>query len=78
MIIKLIILKSIKNSGISFLIIEINHEIYLFKGEDLINFIENNNRKSIPYEYIKSYGSEVKLKYNPTLNYLKALDKLYF
>lgn len=70
--------KVLKNSGISFLIIEINHEIYLFKGEDLINFIENNNRKSIPYEYIKSYGSEVKLKYNPTLNYLKALDKLYF
>lgn len=70
--------KVLKYGGISFLIIEINNEVYLFKGEDLITFIENNNRKSIPYEYIKTYGWEIKLKYNPTLDYLKAIDKLYF
>ena len=66
----------IKHGGISFLIIYINDEIYLLDGNKIISFIENNNRKSIPYEYIKENGIKIDLKINPVLDYIKALDLL--
>ncbi|MDD4187183.1 MAG: Holliday junction resolvase RecU [Bacilli bacterium] len=68
----------LKHNGLTFLIIEINNEIYLFKGESLMEFIEANERKSIPYEYLKNKGEKIDLKYNPTLDYLKIVNKLYF
>ncbi|MDD4406633.1 MAG: Holliday junction resolvase RecU [Bacilli bacterium] len=67
----------IKHGGISFLIIEMNNEIYLLKGMDLLVYIKNNNRKSIPFNYIKEKGFNIKLKYNPTLDYIKII-KNYF
>lgn len=70
--------KVLKHGGISFLIIEINQEIYLFKGEDLLDFIKNNQRKSIPYNYIKSQGHLIKMQFNPTLDYLKVIEEIYF
>lgn len=69
--------KVIKHGGISFLIIEMNNIIYLLKGTDLILFIHNNKRKSIPYNYIKNNGFEIELKYNPVLDYIKIIDKFY-
>ena len=68
----------LKHGGLSFLIIEINNEIYLFKGETLIEFISNNERKSIPYNEIKNNGEKIDLKYNPTLDYLNIVNRLYF
>ena len=50
---RLHIRRVIKQKGIVFLIIFMNNEFYLFKGEDLIDFIDNNERKSIEYNYIK-------------------------
>lgn len=67
----------IKHGGISFLIIEMNKEIYLLKGIDLLEYIKNNNRHSIPYNYIKEKGFNIKLKYSPTLDYIKII-KDYF
>ena len=32
---------------------------FVLKGEDLINFIENNDRKSIPYSYIDEVGYKI-------------------
>ena len=66
----------IRHGGISFLIISINNEIYLFDGLDLISFITLSDRKSIPYEYIKEKGIKIEIKVSPTLNYIKALDLL--
>lgn len=66
----------IRHGGISFLIIYINNEIYLLDGNLIIEFIDNNNRKSIPYEYIKNNGIKIELKVSPTLDYLSAIDKL--
>ena len=66
----------IRHGGISFLIIYINDEIYLLDGELIISFIENSDRKSIPYDYIKNNGIKIELKVNPVLDYIKALDKL--
>ena len=70
--------KVIKHNGIAFLIIEICHEIYLLSGEKLIEFISNNERKSIPYKYIKENGYIINLSYSPVLDYLKVIDKVYF
>lgn len=68
----------IKHGGISFLIIDMNGLYYILCGEDIIEFIDNNERKSIPYDYIKNKGYLIDLKLRPTLDYLEVLDKIYF
>lgn len=64
----------INHGGIVFLIIRINSLFYLLNGPDFISFIDNNDRKSIPYNYIKNYGYELEYNYNKGLNYLKYVD----
>ena len=70
--------KVIKQDGIVFLIIMINDEFYLFKGEDLISFIDNVSRKSIEYAYLKEHGYKINESYIPRLKYLDAVDNAYF
>ena len=64
----------INHKGIVFLIIRINGLFYLLNGPDFIGFIDNNTRKSIPYDYIKEYGYELEYNYIKGLNYLKYVD----
>ena len=64
----------IRHGGIVFLIIRINGLIYLLNGPDFINFIDNNERKSIPYKFIKEYGYELEYNYLKGLNYIKYVD----
>ena len=68
----------IKHGGIVFLIIRMNNLNYLLTGEDLISYIDSNERKSISYEYIKEKAYLIKEAYNPQLNYLDLVDKIYF
>ena len=68
----------IRHNGIAFLIIFMCNEFYLFKGETLIEFIKNNNRKSIPFEFIKKNGYKINEKFIPRLDYLKIVDDIYF
>ena len=68
----------INHGGIAFLLIEICNELYLFKGETLLEFIRLEKRKSIPYNYIKENGYIVKYSYSPVIDYLKIIDKVYF
>ena len=68
----------LRHGGITFLIVYINDEYYIIKGEDLISFINSNTRKSIPYSYFKSDCYKIELTLNPVLNYLKVLDDIYF
>ena len=68
----------INHGGIAFLIIEINNEIYLLPGINLVDFINNNTRKSIPYLYIKENGYLINYGYKPILDYLKIIDKVFF
>lgn len=70
--------KVIKQGGIVFLIIYMNNEFYLLKGSDLIDFLNNNTRKSIPIEYIKEKGKKIIESYTPRLKYLDTVDDLYF
>ena len=66
----------IRHGGISFLIILINEEFYLLSGEKLLQFIKDNDRKSIPYQFIKDNSIKIDLTIKPTLNYIKAVDIL--
>ena len=68
----------LKQKGIVFLIIFMNDKFYLLKGEDLIDFITNNERKSIEYDYITKHGYTIKESYIPRLKYLDAVDIAYF
>lgn len=70
--------KVINHGGISFLIIKINNLYYLLDGIKIIDFINSNNRKSIPYNYIKNNGLEIKEGINPALDYIKVIDNYYF
>lgn len=68
----------LRHNGIVFLIIKINELVYLLKGEDFINYIDTNSRKSIDYEFIKTIGYLIKYGFNPPLDYLKIVDNIYF
>ena len=73
-------LKHIQNiynhKGIVFLIISINDEYYLLSGKDLLTFINNEKRKSIPYNYIKDKGYILKYNYLKGLDYIDVIDKI--
>lgn len=74
-------LKSIiKHGGIAFIIIRFTTlgETYYLDAKELISFINENDRKSIPYEYIKQKGFIIQDKYNPRVDYIKIINNLYF
>ena len=70
----------IKFGGIAFFIINFNRydETYILSAEQLLLFIKENKRKSIPYEYFKNKAMRVAHGYIPRLYYLEAVDKLFF
>jgi recombination protein U len=66
-------IRNIQNhQGIVFLIISMNDEYFILMGKDFLNFIDNETRKSIPYEYLEKNG----IKINMTLKGLDYLSKL--
>ena len=66
----------IRHHGIVFLIIMINEEIYLLPGKVLLDFINNDKRKSLSYEFIKSNGYNLKYSYLKGVDYIDAVDLL--
>lgn len=68
----------IRHGGIVFLIIFMNNKFYLLDGKDLIEFINNNTRKSIPFNIIENTGYIIKEGYIPRLDYIKVVDNIYF
>ena len=68
----------LRHNGIIFLIIFMNNEFYILDGKDLLNFIGNNERKSIPYDFIKNNCYKIKEKYIPRLDYLEVVKEIYF
>ena len=67
------------NKGIAFIIIRFTRirKTYLLLGKDFIDFINNNERKSIPISYFEEKGYEILDKYNPRCDYLKIIDDIY-
>ncbi len=68
----------IKQKGIVFLIIYMNNEFYLLKGNDIIEYINNSDKKSIGFEFIKEKGYKIQESYLPRLKYLDTVDEAYF
>ncbi len=69
--------KIIEHGGIGFLIVKLADDVYLLPGEKLIEFINENERKSIPISYFLSNGYLIKYTYNPIINYLDIIDDIY-
>ena len=69
-----------RHGGIGFLIVRFTviNKTFLLPIEALINFLNNYSRKSIPISYFEENGYIIKDKYNPRVDYLEVLDKLYF
>ena len=69
-----------KHGGIGFLIVRfvVINKTFLLPIEVLMRFLEENVRKSIPLSYFEKNGYIIKDKYNPRVDYLEILDKLYF
>lgn len=70
--------KIVKHGGIGFLIVMFvkYNKIFLLTEDKLINFIENNKRKSIPISYFEKHGYEIQVKWSPRIDYLKIVDDL--
>ena len=70
--------KVIEQGGIGFLIVRFNllDLNYILLGEDLIDFVNSNERKSIPLSYFEEVGYPLKMAFRPRLNYLNVIDKL--
>ncbi|MDE5539385.1 MAG: Holliday junction resolvase RecU, partial [Bacilli bacterium] len=65
------------HGGIAFLIIYMNNNYFLFKGEDLLEFLNSATRKSIPYNIILSKGYPLNYNYNIGLDYLTGINIAY-
>lgn len=68
----------INNGGTCFLIVRFNtlNKNFILMGKDFINFIDDNERKSIPLDYFEEKGYLIELSYIPRLDYLKVIDKI--
>lgn len=69
--------KIIRHKGICFLIISMNSAYYLLKGEDILNFIDTEERKSIPFQTITELGYKLSYSYNVGLKFIEGINILY-
>ena len=65
----------IKQNGIIFLIVEINKSYFLLDGNNLIKFIDEEKRKSIPYSYFTNNCNQIRFE-NNILDYIKSVNLL--
>lgn len=72
--------KIINHGGIGFIIVCFTKKgiTFLIDGKDLFSFIDTESRKSIPYDYFVENGYQINYNYNPRLDYLNIIDKIYF
>ncbi len=70
----------IRHGGIAFFIIQFQsrQEVYLLDASFVINFWENGERKSIPYDVFLKDGILIKQGYSPRLYYINAIEQKYF
>ena len=69
-----------KHGGIGFLIVRFTviNKTFLLPIEILLEFLNENERKSIPLSFFEQNGYIIKDKYNPRVDYLEVLDNVYF
>ena len=66
-----------RHGGIGFIIVKFTslNKCYILFSDDLNEFIENNNRSSIPIEYFNNKGYIINEGIHPRFDYLKIIDK---
>lgn len=72
----------LKQDGIAFVILRFStiEQVYLLEGKHLLSFwdrMEKGGRKSITFSEIEQYGCVIPLGYQPRIDYIKVIDKLY-
>lgn len=69
-----------RHGGISFLIVRFccNNTTYLIETKTIIEFMNQEDRKSIPIDYFEKYAYKIKESYIPRIDYIKVIDDLYF
>ena len=67
-----------KENGMVFIIVRFTktNKTYLLMAKDFLDFIDNNQKSSIPIEYFIEKGYLIKDKYLPRVDYLEIIDKL--
>ena len=72
--------KIVEHGGIGFVIVSFTlfNEVYLLPASDILTYVEETNKKSIPITFFKEKGFMINYNYNPRLDYLKIIDKIYF
>ena len=67
-----------KHNGIAFIIVRFTtiNKTYLLMINDLLEFINSNERKSIPIDFFEKKGYIIKDSLKPTIDYLKIIDKV--
>lgn len=67
-----------ENNGIVFLIVRFTslNKDYILMGKDFIEFLKDNDRKSIPLSYFEEKGYLLELSYIPRIDYLKVIDNI--
>lgn len=70
----------IHHGGIAFFIIafESLQQTFVLPAHFLLSFIEKNERQSLPIDWIQKHAKVIEVGYQPRLNYLKAVDQLFF
>lgn len=66
-----------EQQGVCFLIVRfvLLNKTYILFAKDLLDFINNNQRKSIPLSYFEEKGKLIELKYNPRLDYISVIKE---
>ncbi len=62
--------------GICFLVVRFKkfNTTYILMAKDFLDFLDHNDRKSIPKTYFDEVGHKIKEKYIPRLDYLEVID----
>lgn len=68
-----------KHGAIAFLLISFTklNEIYFLDAKYVLHYYYNEDRKSIPYSFIKEKGHLLKQSYFTRVNYLEIIDQYY-
>lgn len=67
-----------RHKGIAFLIVRFTtlNKTYILMINDLLEFINSSERKSIPIDFFDKKGYIIKDSLKPTIDYLKIIDKV--
>lgn len=70
----------IKQKGIAFFLIELKKkdEIYFLDAKFVISYYRKSKRKSIPFSELEKVGFLIKEGYEPRIDYLPIVKRLYF